>query len=67
MLPKLPKWLDEDTYRREIRPRLEKFTAKAIRLRLDVSHPYATLIKRGLKIPHPRHWMALAELVGYRQ
>jgi hypothetical protein len=58
----LPEWLDEETYKREILPRLSKFTVKAIRLRLDVSDPYATLIKRGLKIPHPRHWMPLAEL-----
>jgi hypothetical protein len=61
----LPQWLDEETYKREILPRLAKFTVKVVRLRLDVSHPYATLIKRGLKIPHPRHWMPLAELAGY--
>jgi hypothetical protein len=63
----LPKWLDEETYKRAILPRLGKFTVKAIRLRLGVSHPYATLIKRGLKIPHPRYWMPLAELAGYQQ
>ena len=63
----LPKWLDEDFYRRQILPRLSTFTVKAIRLAIDVSHPYATLVKRGLKIPHPRHWMPLAELVGYRR
>jgi hypothetical protein len=62
----MPEWLDEEAYKREILPRLERLTVKAIRLRLDVSHPYATLVKRGLKIPHPRHWMALAELAGYR-
>ena len=27
----------------------------------------STLIKRGLKIPHPRYWMPLAELAGYQQ
>jgi hypothetical protein len=62
----LPEWLDEETYKRAILPRLATFTVKAIRLKLGVSHPYATLIRRGLKIPHPRHWMSLAELVGYR-
>jgi CRISPR-associated endonuclease Cas1 len=62
----LPAWLDEDTYRRQILPRLAKFTARAIRLKLDVSHPYATLIKRGVSIPHPRHWLALSELTGYK-
>jgi CRISPR-associated endonuclease Cas1 len=63
----LPTWLDEETYKRAILPRLAKFTVKAIRLRLGVSHPYATLIKRGLKIPHPRHWMPLAKLTGQRE
>jgi hypothetical protein len=60
----LPKWLDEEFYRREILPRLSSFTVKAIRLAVDVSHPYATLVKRGDRIPHPRHWIRLAELVG---
>ena len=60
----LPAWLGEKAYRREILPRLSKFTVKAIRLALDVSHPYATIIKHGLKIPHPRHWRTLARLVG---
>ena len=63
----LPEWLDEETYKREFVPSLGKFTTKAIRLMLDVSHPYATLIKRGLRIPHPRHWMSLAELTNYQR
>ncbi len=61
----LPKWLDEDFYRREILPRLSKLTVKKIRLAIDVSHPYATLIRRGLSIPHPRHWLLLSKLVEY--
>ena len=61
----LPKWLDEDFYRKEILPRLSEHTVKKIRLAIDVSHPYATLIKRGERIPHPRHWMPLAKLSGY--
>ncbi len=63
----LPKWLDEDFYRMEILPRLSGFTIKKIRTAIDVSHPYATLIKRGSKIPHPRHWLPLAELTGHRK
>lgn len=61
----LPKWLDEDAYRREILPRLANFTVKAIRTKLNISHPYATLIKRGISIPHPRHWVHLTNLTGY--
>lgn len=60
----LPKWLDEDYYRREILPRLFELTVKKIRLATDVSYPCATLIKRGGKIPHPRHWLALARVAG---
>ena len=60
----LPSWLNEKTYKREILPRLSKFTVKAIRLAIDVSHPYATNIRRGAVLPHPRHWIALAKLTG---
>src|SRR5215469_3295713 len=60
----LPSWLNEKTYRSNILPHLSKFTVKAIRLALHVSHPYATNIRRGTAIPHPRHWVALAKLAG---
>ena len=60
----LPSWLNEKAYKREILPRLSKFTVKAIRLALDVSHPYATNIRRGIAVPHPRHWIKLANLAG---
>ena len=60
----LPKWLDEDFYRAQVLPRLPQLTVRKIRLTIDVSHPYATLIRRGVKIPHPRHWQLLAGLVG---
>jgi len=49
----LPSWLDEDVYRRDILPLLSKFTVKSIRGKIGVSHPYATLIRRGVSIPHP--------------
>jgi len=62
----LPSWLNEKTYRRKILPHLSKFTVKAIRLALHVSHPYATNIRRGTMIPHPRHWVALAKLAGVK-
>ncbi len=58
----LPKWPDEDFYRTAILPQLSAFTVKAIRLAIDVSHPHATLIKRGERIPHLRHWLRLTEM-----
>jgi hypothetical protein len=60
----LPDWLIEKAYRSKILPGLSKLTVKTIRLALDVSHPYATNIRRGTVIPHTRHWVALAKLVG---
>jgi hypothetical protein len=60
----LPEWLDEEYYRREILPKLLGFTIKKIRLALDVSHPYAAMLHKGAKIPHPRHWAKLANLAG---
>ena len=45
----------------EILPRLSEFTVKKIRVAIDVSHPYATLIRRGKKFP--RHWLSLAQLL----
>jgi hypothetical protein len=63
---KLPGWLDEDFYRREILPSLSKFNVKSIRKATDVSHPYATLVRRGDRMPHPRHWLTLAILTGVK-
>jgi hypothetical protein len=31
---------------------------------MQVSHPYAAFIRSGRRSPHPRHWKALAGLVG---
>jgi CRISPR-associated endonuclease Cas1 len=59
-----PDWLDEKTYREKILPRLAAITAPTILSALAVSEPYATNIRAGRRIPHPRHWLALARLVG---
>jgi hypothetical protein len=59
-----PEWLNEDTFRREIQPRLASVTVPAIRTALGISKVYATNIRAGKMLPHPRHWCALAGLVG---
>jgi hypothetical protein len=48
----LPSWLNEKAYRNKILSRLSKFTVKTIRLALEVSHPYASMIRKGERIPH---------------
>jgi CRISPR-associated endonuclease Cas1 len=59
-----PPWLNNDTYIRRIQPRLAGITYSAIASALRVSMPYAADIRAGRRRPHPRHWQALARLVG---
>ncbi|HEX2715673.1 MAG TPA: helix-turn-helix transcriptional regulator, partial [Candidatus Acidoferrales bacterium] len=59
-----PDWLTEETYREKIQPRLAGVTVTAIASTLGISEPYAAEIRAGRYIPHPRHWLALARLVG---
>jgi selenocysteine lyase/cysteine desulfurase len=59
-----PAWLDEETYREQIQPRLSAITVPMISSALGISEPYATEIRAGKRRPHPRHWLTLARLVG---
>jgi CRISPR-associated endonuclease Cas1 len=59
-----PAWPDEKTYMSEIQPRLASVTIADIAAMLGVSESYAADIRSGRRRPHPRHWQALAELVG---
>lgn len=60
-----PEWLNERFYRNKIIPRLQArfVTVPMIVSALSISYPYATNIRAGKTIPHPRHWLALANLV----
>jgi hypothetical protein len=60
----LPAWLNEETYLSKIQPLLTGFTNKAVASALGSSIPYASAIRAGRRVPHPRHWQALAQLVG---
>jgi len=62
---KQPAWLTEQTYREKIQPLLAKSTLSQIASRINVSIPYASDIRKGRRRPHPRHWQALAMLVGW--
>jgi CRISPR-associated endonuclease Cas1 len=59
-----PPSLTEDVYVTRIQPLLARATTSAIRFALGVSRGYAADIRRGKRRPHPRHWQALARLVG---
>jgi hypothetical protein len=50
-------------FSKQIQPLLADIPTSAIRSRIGVSRWYAGRIRQGYR-PHPRHWQALAELVG---
>ena len=57
-------WLDRRNYISKIQPRLAAVTIPMLQSALGVSEPYATFIRSGTRVPHPRHWQSLAQLVG---
>jgi CRISPR-associated endonuclease Cas1 len=60
----LPQWLTREYYVAKIIPALKQVSKAQIRATLTISEPHAIYIGRGLRIPHPRHWLALCRLAG---
>jgi hypothetical protein len=58
----LPEWLDEEYYRSKVLPALARLTITKIQVAMDVTFPYAAMVRKGIRIPHPRHWLALSKL-----
>jgi CRISPR-associated endonuclease Cas1 len=61
-----PAWLTLELFAGKIQPLLSGIPMSAIRSALGVSNWYASKIRQGCR-PHPRHWVALAQLVGVRR
>jgi hypothetical protein len=59
-----PAWLTEEAYRQKIQPFLANVQTSKIASALAVTWAYASEIRKGNKLPHPRHWEMLAKLVG---
>jgi len=60
----LPNWLTEQFYVEQIQPLLRGKKVREIAEAMHVSEPYAAFVRSGRRRPHPRHWQALAQLVG---
>ena len=58
-----PAWLTQELFEQKIQPLLANVSMSVIRSSLGVSKWYASKIRQGYR-PHPRHWRALAGLVG---
>ncbi len=54
---------DPEQFKRNILPRLEGVPLQKIMKATGLSLYYCSLIRRGLYVPHPRHWSKLAELI----
>jgi hypothetical protein len=54
---------DEAWFKREIAPKLDAFSLKEIGKATRLSLAACSRMRAGAKIPHPRHWAALVELV----
>jgi CRISPR-associated endonuclease Cas1 len=58
----LPAWLDRDAYLNRIVPALGHVPKSEIRQVLGVSESYSIYIQTGMRIPHARHWLKLAQI-----
>ena len=63
-LSSLPAWLNKEFYVQKIHPQLRTVKVREIAEAMRVSQSYAAFIPSGRRNPHPRHWQALAQLVG---
>jgi len=50
--------------RRQVQPALALVAKSRIGSALGVSEPYSSAIQAGKRVPHPRHWRALARMGG---
>lgn len=61
-----PEWLTPELFSQRIQPLLASARMSDIRKALGVSKAYASKVRQGYR-PHPRHWQALARLIGTGQ
>jgi hypothetical protein len=50
---------EQEQFRREVFPRLTNVSVATLSRVTSLSKTYCSFIKRGLRVPHPRHWAAL--------
>lgn len=52
-----------ETFARDILPALQSVPVRAIAEATGLTKGYCSFVRRGLKVPHRRHWEALARLI----
>ncbi len=54
--------LDPETFTKEILPLIQEIPLSALVDATGLSKGYCSFIRRGIKVPHERHWPALSQL-----
>lgn len=54
--------VDDSVFTTEILPTLQELSLSAIAGATGLFQQYCSLIRRGLNVPHPRHWEAMSRL-----
>jgi CRISPR-associated endonuclease Cas1 len=54
--------MTEDEYRDRVLPALAHVPSRAIMAAMSVTQTYALDVRNGRRVPHPRHWTALAAI-----
>ena len=57
---------DPATFEKEIGPKLKTVSLLETMRATGLSRTYCGMIRRGVRVPHPRHWEVLRELVSLR-
>ena len=55
---------DPEAFARKIAPGLTSVPLATIMRATGLSRPYCAMIRRGERVPHPRHWEALVILIS---
>jgi len=55
--------MDPAIFEKEIKPKLKTVSLLETMQATGLSRTYCGMIRRGVRVPHPRHWEALRELV----
>jgi hypothetical protein len=55
---------DPQSFRREILPRIQGVPLSELARATGLSLLYASQVRRGIRIPHRRHWLALSSAVS---
>ena len=55
--------LDPAIFEKEIQPKLKTVSLLETMQATGLSRTYCGMIRRGVRVPHPRHWEALHDLV----